>query len=426
MKQQTLFSLCRPQSQHGFLLSASRFSFSEAISGGATECAEALRDSVSAHLPASFRIAFLNVLASLNVLRDLPDRAAAPLIQAQEMAERFGYRLYQPHLIDTEGQRLMALGAFDAAIDHFIRAGQSEALHSDAASHSLVVGHLGTAWRRTGDIGRALDVYARAADIAASTRNLYTQLTCASNMAYSQGLSGSPDAIGLLAKLREQATQAGLGFVANKCALFGAVLTLRQHGGPPDLAALQIIVNEMVAQGQINFLCSELCQHPDLTTKVCQVPRREAWLTELVSCLSRHAGSESALEQVAAIDADLARLVVDHAVTRLPAANARALLDRLRRSSSPEVRRAARPVKTRKKAQEGMPELTDRETRVLQLMASGLRNQDIASRLYLSEATVKSYVNRIFRKLGVIDRVGAVLCYRDRMGDPREVEARSP
>ncbi len=148
-------SLCRPRSQHGSLAQRIPFLYLRGDFRGATECAEALRDSVSAHLPASFRIAFLNVLASLNVLRDLPDRARRRLIQAKEMAERFGYRLYQPHLIDTEGQRLMALGAFDAAIDHFIRAGQHEALHGDAASHALVVGHLGTAWRRSGDIGRA-------------------------------------------------------------------------------------------------------------------------------------------------------------------------------------------------------------------------------------------------------------------------------
>ena len=61
-----------------------------------------------------------------------------------------------------------------------------------------------------------------------------------------------------------------------------------------------------------------------------------------------------------------------------------------------------------------MPELTDSEGRVLELMAIGLKNADIASRLCLSSATVKTHVNRIFRKLEVSDRVSAVLCYRDR------------
>ena len=61
-----------------------------------------------------------------------------------------------------------------------------------------------------------------------------------------------------------------------------------------------------------------------------------------------------------------------------------------------------------------LPELTARETQVLRLVAGGYRNQDIATQLFLSPTTVKTHVNRIFRKLGVADRVGAVLCYRER------------
>jgi ATP/maltotriose-dependent transcriptional regulator MalT len=389
---------------------------------GATENAESLRDRVSAHLPASFQIAFLNVLALLNVLRGLPDRAVTPIIQAVEMAERFGYRLYEPHLLDTEGQRLMALGVFDEAADHFIRARQHHALRSDVASHALVIGHLGTAWRRRGDIGRALSVYDEAATVAASTRNLYAQLTCAGNRAYAEGLNGRTDAPGLLMHLREQATRAGLGFVANKCALFQGVLAFRTDGALDDHAGLPIVIPLMLEQGQLNFLSSELCQHTALAVDVCKESRHEAWLTDLLTCLAEHPGCEAALEQVAALDDDLARLVVDQAVACMPSARARAFFERLRRSPSLQVRRAARPLARQRNATGVMPELTVRETRVLELMAKGLRNHDIASQLYLSQSTVKTYVNRIFRKLGATDRVGAVLCYRDRIGDRPETK----
>jgi ATP/maltotriose-dependent transcriptional regulator MalT len=112
---------------------------------GATESAEALRDKVAAHLPSSFQIAFLNVLALLNVLRDLPERATSPIVEAMEMAQRFGYRLHEPHLLDTDGQRLMALGQYDASVDLFTRANEHDALRGDAASQALVISHLGTA-----------------------------------------------------------------------------------------------------------------------------------------------------------------------------------------------------------------------------------------------------------------------------------------
>lgn len=53
--------------------------------------------------------------------------------------------------------------------------------------------------------------------------------------------------------------------------------------------------------------------------------------------------------------------------------------------------------------------LSERETDVLQLMARGLTNADIARELYLSEGTVRNYTSAIFTKLGVNDRTQAVI-----------------
>jgi DNA-binding NarL/FixJ family response regulator len=53
-------------------------------------------------------------------------------------------------------------------------------------------------------------------------------------------------------------------------------------------------------------------------------------------------------------------------------------------------------------------ELTPREVEVLQLIAAGLSNTEIADKLVLSNATVKTHVNRIFYKTGARDRAQAV------------------
>lgn len=70
-----------------------------------------------------------------------------------------------------------------------------------------------------------------------------------------------------------------------------------------------------------------------------------------------------------------------------------------------------------------LKELSDRELDVLRLVARGRSNDEIAKELFISEATVKTHIGRVFSKLGVRDRAQAVIAAYEsglvRAGEPR-------
>jgi DNA-binding NarL/FixJ family response regulator len=94
-----------------------------------------------------------------------------------------------------------------------------------------------------------------------------------------------------------------------------------------------------------------------------------------------------AVRAVAAGDAQLA-----------PAVTKR-LLDQVARRLPAAVARDSR----------ALADLTEREREVLRLLAAGMSNAEIAAALVVSEATVKSHVSNVLQKLGLRDRVQAVI-----------------
>lgn len=88
------------------------------------------------------------------------------------------------------------------------------------------------------------------------------------------------------------------------------------------------------------------------------------------------------------------------------------------RGESPLDPRVAREVLRGGPALTSRPELTEREQAVLLLVAQGLANKQIATRLGIREGTVKAHLGHAFQRIGVSDRTSAALWARTHLPSP--------
>jgi len=133
-------------------------------------------------------------------------------------------------------------------------------------------------------------------------------------------------------------------------------------------------------------------------------------LDEYVYAAVRAGASGFLLKDVAPDDLVHAVRVVARGDAMLAPAVTRRMLERFAHRPAP----GQRPVR--------LAALSEREVEVVRLVARGLSNAEIGAELFLSEATVKTYVSRLLAKLGVRDRVQvAVLAYESGLVQPGSV-----
>jgi DNA-binding NarL/FixJ family response regulator len=121
-------------------------------------------------------------------------------------------------------------------------------------------------------------------------------------------------------------------------------------------------------------------------------------LDEYVYAAMRSGASGYLLKDTPAKELVAAVRVIAQGDSLLSPSVTRRLIEEFARQPEPEAVTAALP-----------DDLTDREREALELLAHGLSNREIAAEMYIGEATAKTHVSRLLTKLGVRDRVQAVV-----------------
>lgn len=380
------------------------------------EAAGAVANIVSKHGSPSLTMAFLNLASANHFFMAEWELARRDLHAAQELGKRYGFAVLLALADDAEAQLHSYTGDVARAAELHLRAIDAPVVADDPYCLSMAICHAGTAERRRGNHREALTHYVRAAGIARGTSARNAFLNVSANLAYTRGLGGER-VREQLADVAKAARELDLLFVTWKAEFFDALLAYRAGMRGQAIEALRRCVPEQLKLGHLNFLAQELVLEPDVAADLLSATKDGDTIVSLLDVIARHPRSLPLLIASLNLGALQGAAATRAAVAHRTDAETASVLAKASRSPHKEVRDVAAEHRRSQRGEgnataSGFCGLTRREAQILGMIAEGASNQDIADRLVLSPATVKTHINHIFSKLGVRDRLQAALAYR--------------
>jgi len=384
--------------------------------GSIRRAREAMPDISDLGISVSLQVGATNTYGMILTALGDYQRALFHMHRALDTARRYGFSAQRDMILDNVGLATGSPGDITTALGYVRLAAQGDAHEQQPTLRAWAHCHEATLLRRAG----LLDDARLAAEQVVARSDLlddaYALLNFEANMHYARGLLGA-DTASALDLVAERAEGHRLAFVALKSRLFAAVLAATRAQEQHAATRLAYCLPKQLELGHVHVVAQELCPRPQVAVLALTTAAEHGLAQRLMDALAVHPQF-----------ADLAEvLCTEHAELAVPAVEAarsvasEAVLTRVLQAAESCGRRDVAGVAEQARAERpsaGGPaadlvaRLTPREREVLALMADGLRNRDIAARLFLSRATVKTHVYHIFTKLEVATRIEAILLYQ--------------
>lgn len=360
------------------------------------------------------KILHMNNLAwCLMMLGDYHEAAKVAKI-CVDFAKKNNERKVIPAFFDTYGLVLIVLGDYESGIAILKDAIKTiELLKQSNIDIKVAYCHLGTAARRQGNLKQALMYHKKSNDMARSTRDKrvlpMAQVNIGSDLVR---LNQAEDASPFFKEARRLALKYSFGHILTQLDFHQAWAAYLAGDKKAEIEALRSAFSRARKFQHNHFLIQEgKISLPLFTSVLANGIEVEyaSWILEQIGPASITALQPLLNHSHAHVRANAAALM-----GRIGNTSGIALLRRVINDKDPQVRQKARlSLKTlREKLEAPIELLTKRECQVLEMVAAGASNAKIAKELYISEVTVKTHINRIFKKLGLTNRLEAALFFK--------------